>query len=190
MDISRLLTGTVIKPVFGAIVGFFIGTILLATGAGFAGSMLGAFALGLILLFAGLLDLLVAVVLWFFLLALESRVHRIEALLAPLSINQQMGGGFVGAAAEKVVSWTAVYLAGLLVVTLVLSLLKSKIGAPGMPTIASLGCGGGAGLVLGTLIWLIQRSMEAGTPAMVAIWVVSGALLGLVVGFLPGPPWE
>jgi len=186
MEPAQLL-GVILKPISGALVGLFIGVLLFVTQSWLVGSLIGAVILLLLILFGGLVDILAAIVLWFVLILVEWQTHLVQGWTLGLSISQVFGGGVTGDIVEFLFRLAAIYCASLMVAILLLLRLKPEVG---IPDNVNLGCAGIGGLVVGLALWWHVTTQPDASPWIVLTWGVSGALLGLVVSFIPGPPWD
>ncbi|MFZ5908612.1 MAG: hypothetical protein ACOYYU_01190 [Chloroflexota bacterium] len=186
MEPAQLL-GVILKPISGALVGLFIGVLLFVTQAWLVGSLIGAVILLLLILFGGLVDILAAAVLWFMLLLIELKTHLVQGWTLGLSIPQVFGGGVTGDIVEFIFRLAAIYCASLVVTILLLLRLKPEAGIPDK---VNLGCAGIGGLLVGPALWWYATAESVGSAWIVLTWGISGALLGLVVSFIPGPPWD
>ena len=171
---------SVVKALFGAFFGFFIGAIILLTDTGMIGMFIGAIILGYLLFATSVIELAGALLLGFIIFAIGSYFDLIGKLANKFTIADSLGQA---PWIDTFFSLLVIFMAGLIVVKILWGIAMQDAG---LPESINWGCGLVIGLILaGILLW---GASKGSVDTSLAAWIWGGGIIGFLLSFMPGHP--
>ncbi len=174
------ITISVVKALFGAILGFFIGAIVLVTDSGVMGMIVGAILLGYLLFAISVVEIGGALVLGFIIFAIGSYFELVSKLANRFPVADALGQALW---VDSFFSLLIIFMVGLILAKL---LWGKATEDSGIPESVNWGCGLIIGLIfVGILFW---GASKGSADASIASWVWGGGIIGFLLSFMPGHP--
>lgn len=192
------ILASLVKPVFGAILGLLLGAIVLTFESNSVVSILAGLALTLIVFSSGCINIVFG--LGIGLIFPLSYHEEIQELAYSLRVSEVIGGGESGSLSVDLFVWFAAIVAGVLIADILYFLISSILKSQGMTNIFeeddTMKMFKGVTIIFGGVILGLgtQEILASGTDItsleLIILWGAAGALLGLSISFIPGPPWD
>ncbi|MFZ5820037.1 MAG: hypothetical protein ACOYYJ_09050, partial [Chloroflexota bacterium] len=192
------ILATLVKPVFGAISGLLLGTLALTYESSALVSILAGLALMWIVFSSGCVNILSGMVIG---LIFPFFYHQeIRKLAHTLTISEIVGGGNAGSVSETLFVWFAGVVAGVLIAGILRFLISRFMKLQGHEDIfeedGAMKVFKGATILFGGVLLglgtqeILATEVDISSLEIIILWGAAGALLGLSINFIPGPPWD
>ncbi len=178
------LIGAIIKSISGILVGVFISIILLLDDFGCGWFAFFSILLVYYILFAGVIDIVLAIPATLLLHYLDKALGFMEKIFAALGVADV----FENSSSEDF-GLMCFRIAGLYMIGLTLSTLLNMLWKKGIiPPVAYLVVGIIVGPLVGFIYWIIFHWWLQASLWTLLIWGLIGGCLGLLASLIPGPP--